>query len=205
MKAFRNVLIAFVVVFVGTLSIPQVGSADNGQIVDENWAPEWPTGLGYQGVSADEVAFSATLQPCVSKSDIDCIVEFGFIDVAGNKNPASYTNRFPQTGLNDFPANQSVGLPAGGPAGIWTVPGLGSVNNQNHLVRAVVSGTATPGKKVSFDNFFASISPVEVVSIPCGEDDWSRGTGCRVGDYEDIPANHGGEEGWWGYSDDYVR
>ena len=241
MKLLRTVLAVFVAVFVATVSIPQVGSAANGQIVDENWAPEWPTGLGYQGVrfrdtaewnesvstlrarykgtagwwkgcssistepcaSADEVAFSATLQPCALKSDIDCILEFGVIDDAGSKNPASYTNRFPQTGLNDFPANQSIGLPEGGPAGIWTVPGPGLPISQKHMVRAVVSGTAVPGKKVSFDNFFASISPVEVVSMPCGEDDWSRGTGCRVGDYEDVPANHGGEEGWWGYSDDY--
>lgn len=151
------------------------------------------------------INFSAVLQPCASATQLDCVVSFGTVDSSGNKVPATYSGAFPSTGLNDYPADASVGLPAGGPGGMWLVADSAGVPVQKHFVRAVVSGNSAPGKRVTFTNFAANVSPVEVKSFPCGETPVEQQAGCRFGDILDEPINHNGESGWSGYSDGYGR
>ena len=149
------------------------------------------------------IEFSATLQPCASSTQLDCIVEFGTIASGGTKTPARYTGVFPSAGLNDFPSNPSVGLPAGGPAGLWRVAETAGASSRVHLVRAVVAGSGEPGKKVTFSNFAANIAPVDVTRFPCGQALYEQTSGCRTGDFLDAPENHNGESGWSGYTDAY--
>lgn len=151
--------------------------------------------------TAPFVEFSAVLQPCVGPLQVDCLVEFGVLDAGGNKVGGTFQGRFPSQGLNDFAAESSIGLPEGGPAGIWTLPVSTGLTVREHLVRAVVAGERSDGGKLVFTNFAANISSVTVKQFPCGRSEHELATGCRTGDTLDLPENHGGEEGWWGYSD----
>ncbi|MFM8958477.1 MAG: hypothetical protein ACKOJH_13900, partial [Actinomycetota bacterium] len=69
--------------------------------------PELRRWKGCESISAEpcgsaEIAeFSAVLQPCVGPVQVDCLVEFGVLDSAGNKIQATYANQFPSKGLND--------------------------------------------------------------------------------------------------------
>jgi len=155
--------------------------------------------------TAQRIDFSAILPPCAGASSLDCIVAFGTVDVQGNKVPATYVRAFPTAGLNDYPANSSLGLPVGGPGGLWTVASSSGAPVSLHYVRAVVAGTTTPGTKVTFTNFAANVSPVEMATMPCGDDNWTRTSGCSPGDLVDTTGEHHGGDtsGWAGFSDDY--
>lgn len=151
--------------------------------------------------TAPLVEFSAVLQPCIGPLQIDCVVEFGVLDAGGNKVRGTFQGKFPSKGLNDFAAESRIGLPEGGPAGIWTLPASTGLTVLEHLVRAVVAGERRDGGKLVYTNFAANISSVTVRQIPCGRSQHELETGCRTGDTPDLAENHRGEEGWWGYSD----
>ena len=152
--------------------------------------------------SAPRIEFSSVLQPCATAGQVDCVVDFGMIEPSGAKISATYKSRFPDQGLNDFPSHPTVGLPEGGPAGLWEMPASSGLSERTHLVRAVVSGDAKPGQKVTFQNFAANVSVVSMSTMPCRQG-YEQEAGCRTGNLEDSGVNHGGEEGWWGYSDGY--
>lgn len=167
---------------------------------DSGWRWKGCTSISEEPcASAPVVEFSAVLQPCVRPSQVDCVVEFGVLDAAGNRVSGVFQGRFPSQGLNDFSSNSTVGLPEGGPAGIWTLPSTTGLAVREHLVRAVVAGERKAGGKVAFTNFAANISSVSVRSIPCGRDQSELDSGCRIGDVPDLAENQGGEEGWWAY------
>ena len=155
--------------------------------------------------TAPKIDFSAILQPCAATSALDCIAAFGTVDAQGNRVPATYSRAFPTVGLNDYPASNTAGLPPGGPGGLWTVASSSGAATALHFVRAVVAGTSEPGKKVTFTNFAANVSPVEMTTMPCGADNWTRTSGCTPGDLVDTTGEHHGGDtsGWAGFSDDY--
>ncbi|MFM8528112.1 MAG: hypothetical protein ACKOD2_00230, partial [Ilumatobacteraceae bacterium] len=151
------------------------------------------------------VNFSAILQPCATSTQVDCIVGFGTLDPAGAKVPATYTGAFPSVGLNDFPAEPSIGLPAGGPGGMWSVAESSGAKVRTHFLRAVVSGQYVPGsgKNVTFTNFAANLSPVTVRRYDCGTSPNAILAACQNGDIPDVTGerNGGDASGWGGYVD----
>lgn len=117
--------------------------------------------------TAPSIEFSAVFQPCSTPTQLDCLVEFGTINSQNVREPATYVKAFPTRAMNGFPAEPSVGLPGGGPGGLWTVAASSGAPVRTHYVGAMVYGTTTPGQKVSFKNFYATISPVDITTFSC--------------------------------------
>lgn len=117
--------------------------------------------------TAPSIEFSAVLQPCSTPTQLDCIVEFGTVNAQNVREAATYTKAFPSKAVNGYPAEPSLGLPAGGPGGLWTVATSSGLTVRSHYVSAVVRGTTTPGKKVTFTNFSAMVAPIEVTTFTC--------------------------------------
>ncbi|MGA1362417.1 MAG: hypothetical protein ACO36A_05820 [Ilumatobacteraceae bacterium] len=153
--------------------------------------------------TASQIDFSAVLQPCTGATELDCVVEFGTVSASGARTPATYVSAFPSAGLNDYAADPAFGLPKGGPGAYWNVAESSGAPERRHFVRAVVSGTATPGSKVTFTNLAMNLSPVVVRQVPCGQGTNDAVTGCRPGDVPDLTGIHhnGDASGWAGYVD----
>ena len=117
--------------------------------------------------TAPDISFSAILQPCSSTTQLDCVAEFGTADANGVRTPAVYATPFPKKAANEFAAEPSVGLPFGGPGGLWTVAESSGAPVRSHYVGAMVWGSAKPGQKITFSNFYATVSPVGITTFPC--------------------------------------
>lgn len=144
-----------------------------------------------------QVHFTAMLQPCTSSAALDCIVEFGHVDQAGTRVPATYVSKFPAVGPNEFEADSASGLPVGTSAGLWRLaPGSGSTHDL-HYVNPRVSGDRQKGeKKFTFQMFGATVSPVSLVSYQCSRSMCSPGYGLHPdGITSGFGYGHGRENG----------
>jgi len=88
----------------------------------------------------------------------------------GTEVVGQFTSFFPDRGWNDFPADEARGLPAGGPASLWTFPGVSHVGGEQFFVRVGVSGK---WNKSAFTlmTFQASISGVSPIGQEYCEED----------------------------------
>ena len=121
-----------------------------------------------------EIEFTAILPPCESASDNYCIVEVESIDASGNEVKGSFDSFFPDRGLNDFVGDESIGIPSGGPASLWTFPGVSHAGGDKFFVRVGISGKKQNQRFVT-QTFQAGITPVSPISIPsCTEDPVTR-------------------------------
>ena len=127
--------------------------------------------------TAPAIEFSSVLQPCATATELDCVVEFGTTDKTGARVPAVYVTPFPKSTVNSYPANPAVGLPLGGTGGLWSVSAESGAPIRTHYVGAMVHGTAKPGERVTFTNFYATLSPVEIATFGC-RDDSGKSAGC---------------------------
>lgn len=117
--------------------------------------------------TATTIEFSSVLQPCSNPTQLDCIVAFGTVSTDGTKSPATYDGAFPKTAPNGFEAEPNIGLPAGGAGGLWTVAEGSGAPIRTHYVGVTVSGSAKPGERVAFGNFFAMASPIGIKTFSC--------------------------------------
>jgi hypothetical protein len=118
-----------------------------------------------------DLRYVAILPPCTSATQNNCIVEVVSVNDDGTEAAGQFDSFFPDQGWNDFPADEARGLPAGGPASLWTFPGVSHVGGDQFFVRVGVSGK---WNKNSFTlmTFQASISAVSPISQAfCEEDD----------------------------------
>lgn len=122
-------------------------------------------------IPRERMRFNALLGPCVTANQNNCIVEVVSVNDDGSEVAGVFNSFFPDRGWMDYPADDARGLPAGGPASLWTFPGLSHVGGELFFVRAGVSGRLV---KNAFDveSFQAGISGVSFVdSYYCEEDE----------------------------------
>lgn len=150
--------------------------------------------------TAPLVLFTSVLGRCTTAVELDCIVDFGTVDSTGGKVPAVYEESFPREGLNDFAGNLSMGVPDGGPGGLWKVAESAGLPVRTHFVRVSISGESNSQRKAVFTNFAADVAPVVVRSIPCGESEYEKRVKCQTG-YSVDPLLPTGRAGFAGFSD----
>ena len=120
------------------------------------------------------VEFTSLLGPCQSATDNYCIAELVSIGSDGSEIAGQFDSYFPDRGWNDFVGDESRGIPDGGPASLWTFPGVAHVGGDKFFVRVGVSGEKVKAKYV-VNTFQASITPVSpVVQAYCEEDETGR-------------------------------
>ena len=117
-----------------------------------------------------EIEFTSILGPCQSATDNYCIVEVASINADGSETVGDFDSYFPDRGWNDFVGDESRGIPDGGPASLWTFPGVSHIGGDRFFVRVGVSGKKVKSKYV-LETFQATISPVSPVpQLYCEED-----------------------------------
>jgi hypothetical protein len=121
-------------------------------------------------IPKSELRYVAILPPCTSTTQNNCIAEVVSVNEDGTEVAGQFNSFFPDRGWNDFPANEARGLPAGGPASLWTFPGISHVGGEQFFVRVGVSGK---WNKSAFTlmTFQASISGVSPIGQPYCEED----------------------------------
>lgn len=119
-----------------------------------------------------EVEFTSILGPCQSQTDNYCIVEVASLNADGSETDGNFDSYFPDRGWNDFVGDESRGIPDGGPASLWTFPGVSHIGGDRFFVRVGVSGKKENSKFV-LETFQATISPVSPVPQPYCEEDAS--------------------------------
>jgi hypothetical protein len=120
--------------------------------------------------------FNAILPPCLSATQNYCIVELVSVNDDGSEVAGQFNSFFPDRGWNDYTGDESRGLPSGGPASLWTFPGVSHVGGELFFVRAGVSGRLVKNSFVveSYQAGIAGVSPVQQEF--CEEDE----TGLKV-------------------------
>ncbi|MFM9137442.1 MAG: hypothetical protein ACKOQZ_04755, partial [Actinomycetota bacterium] len=88
----------------------------------------------------------------------------------GSEIPGQFDSYFPDRGWNDFVGDESRGIPDGGPASLWTFPGVAHVGGDKFFVRVGVSGEKVKAKYV-VNTFQASITPVSALGQEYCEED----------------------------------
>jgi len=121
-------------------------------------------------IPKSELRYVAILPPCTSTTQNNCIVQVVLMNDDGSEVAGVFNSFFPDRGWNDFPADEARGLPAGGPASLWTFPGISHVGGEQFFVRVGVSGK---WNKSAFTlmTFQASISGVSPIGQPYCEED----------------------------------
>lgn len=121
-------------------------------------------------IPKSDLRYVAILPPCTSATQNNCIVQVVSVNDDGTEVVGQFTSFFPDRGWNDFPADEARGLPAGGPASLWTFPGVSHVGGEQFFVRVGVSGK---WNKSAFTlmTFQASITGVSPIGQPYCEED----------------------------------
>jgi hypothetical protein len=129
-----------------------------------------------QSIPSDRMQFNAILPPCLSATQNYCIVELVSVNDDGSEVAGQFNSFFPDRGWNDYTGDESRGLPSGGPASLWTFPGVSHVGGELFFVRAGVSGRLVKNSFVveSYQAGIAGVSPVQQEF--CEEDE----TGLKV-------------------------
>lgn len=150
--------------------------------------------------TAPRVSFGAILQACATTTSVDCVAGFGVVGADGNRIPATFERRFPAEAVNKYPADEAAGLPVGGPGGLWSIPASAGLPVSLHYVRASVVGTVSNNKAI-FEGFAASLTPVSMTTMECGQSANFLRVGkneCTSGDFQtdrDAPGYSGFVEG----------
>lgn len=129
-----------------------------------------------KSIPSDRMQFNAILPPCLSATQNYCIVELVSVNDDGSEVAGQFNSFFPDRGWNDYTGDESRGLPSGGPASLWTFPGVSHVGGELFFVRAGVSGRLVRNSFVveSYQAGITGVSPVQ--QELCEEDE----TGLRV-------------------------
>lgn len=113
-----------------------------------------------------QVGYRALLQPCAGSTQLDCISTFGSASADNVLTPATFVGTFPTRGRHAYTGDESLKLPSGGAATIWSLPSLPHAGGDQYMVRVQTSGYLQGGS-FSISDFGAEIIPIEIVSDPC--------------------------------------
>lgn len=114
----------------------------------------------------------AFLQPCSIEVTTNCIESFYAIDANGHRIDAVDPARYPTTGSWEFPADNSINLPAGGAPAIWNIPGVthGGGTTQYMVQAFTVSNlqkaanTAVTNEQFIMNNLTVNVVPVKIIN-----------------------------------------
>ena len=113
-----------------------------------------------------QINYRALLQPCQSTTELDCISGFGSASESNDLTPASFLGNFPTSGRHDFSGDQSLKLPRGGPATLWSVPSLPHGGGSTYMVQVQTSGSYR-GSEFAMSEFGVEIYPIELIPDVC--------------------------------------
>jgi len=109
------------------------------------------------------IEFTSLLPPCRAENQNNCIAELRSFSPDGSESAGQFNSFFPDRGWNDFVGDVSRGVPSGGPASLWTFPGLSHVGGDLFFVRVGVSGKKVKNSYVvqTFQAGITAVSPLE--------------------------------------------
>jgi hypothetical protein len=89
---------------------------------------------------AAKTKYNAVIPMCASDSDVDCISAVTAKDSSGKLLPVTSVGQFPTRRLQDFAANPSINLPAGGGAALLDIPGASHPGGTKYLLKVTLKG-----------------------------------------------------------------
>jgi hypothetical protein len=94
--------------------------------------------------------YSAIIPMCVSDTDTNCISSVTAKDANGKELAITQLGQYPTRRLQDFKADPSINLPAGGGAALMDIPGASHAGGTQYLLRVKLVGTRDLGSPSKF-------------------------------------------------------
>lgn len=117
---------------------------------------------------ATNFKYYSLFQPCLSKSDVDCIESvYAMVSESPVELKGEYQRTMPSVVAKPFEGNSSKGIPSGGNAGIWKIPSVKHKGgSEEYAVIVSQVGDVMSDSDASFPEFRAAIFPVSMVKNP---------------------------------------
>ena len=116
--------------------------------------------------STGDVTYKSVIKSCANDADVDCIE--GVYAQIGNAPEAlgAFDQLYPQRGSQDF-QSPSAGVPAGGPSSIFNFVGSPHAQGTKYAVTVTLTGRKLADGTINSPSFFASVTPVSIVTTTC--------------------------------------
>ncbi len=111
--------------------------------------------------------YYALFQPCLTETDVDCIESvYAITPGSPARTQGKFVRTMPSTVAKPFKGDISKGLPNGGNAGIWSIPGVKNKGGSEDyaVIMSRVGDVFTNGSSNSLGDIRAVILPVKMVS-----------------------------------------
>jgi hypothetical protein len=113
--------------------------------------------------------FYALFQPCLTETDVDCIESvYAITPGSPARTQGKFVRTMPSIVAKPYKGDISKGLPSGGNAGIWKIPGVKNKGGSEDyaVIMSRVGTIMTDGSSGSLGDIRAVILPVKMVSNP---------------------------------------
>ncbi len=124
------------------------------------------SGTVSRNCSTGNVWYKSVLKNCVNAAEVDCIEGVYAQNGSGAETLGVVDQFYPLRGSLDF-LSPSVGVPAGGPSTIFTFSGSPHAQGNKYAVTVTLTGTKSATGTVNSPSFFASVTPVSLVTTTC--------------------------------------
>ena len=116
--------------------------------------------------STGDVTYKSVIKSCANDADVDCIE--GVYAQTGSAPEAlgAFDQLYPQRGSQDF-QSPSAGVPAGGPSSIFNFVGSPHAQGTKYAVTVTLTGRKLADGTINSPSFFASVTPVSIVTTTC--------------------------------------
>lgn len=112
--------------------------------------------------SAYNFKYTSILKVCESPTETDCLASINALDESGKKLSGTFKNYSVSNHLNAFPADTSIGIPAGNMPGIWAIPGAPHASGNEY---AIVAGESGEVNRDSHLNKFGRVIQLSVIPV----------------------------------------
>lgn len=116
--------------------------------------------------STGNIWYKSVLKSCINAADVDCIEGVYAQNGSSAESLGVIDQLYPLRGSQDF-QSPSVGVPAGGPSSVFTFSDSPHAQGNKYAVTVTLTGTKSANGTVNSPSFFASVTPVSLVTTSC--------------------------------------
>ena len=116
--------------------------------------------------STGDVTYKSVIKSCANDADIDCIEGVYAQTGSAPESLGAFDQLYPQRGSQDF-QSPSAGVPAGGPSSIFNFSGSPHSQGTKYAVTVTLTGRKLADGTINSPSFFASVTPVSIVTTTC--------------------------------------
>jgi hypothetical protein len=116
--------------------------------------------------STGNVSYKSVIKSCIDAADINCIEGVYAQNGSGSESLGVLDQLYPLRGSQDF-QSPSTDVPAGGPSSIFNFVGTPHAQGNKYAVTVTLTGRKLADGTVESPSFFASVTPVSLVTTTC--------------------------------------